>query len=125
MELSTETKLDVISKSIELMKYTYTITSNKKRYPIKYKILVARIQNECMNIYSYLMDANRLQLSTSKKERLEMQTKAITSCDKLSCYAELSMNLNLIGTNTISNWQKLICDVKYMTIAWRSKDRDR
>lgn len=123
--MSTETKLDVISKSIELMKYTYTITSNKKRYPIKYKILVARIQNECMNIYSYLMDANRLQLSTSKKERLEMQTKAITSCDKLSCYAELSMNLNLIGTNTISNWQKLICDVKYMTIAWRSKDRDR
>lgn len=107
------------------MKYTYTITSNKKRYPVKYKILVSRIQNECMDIYSYLMDANRLQLSTSKNERLEMQTKAITSCDKLSCYAELSMNLNLVGTNTISNWQKMICDVKYMTIAWRSKDKNR
>ena len=124
-ELAIETKLEVISKSIELMKYTYTITSNKKRYPVKYKILVSRIQNECMNIYSYLMDANRLQLSTSKNERLEMQTKAITSCDKLSCYAELSMNLNLVGTNTISNWQKMICDVKYMTIAWRSKDKNR
>lgn len=124
-ELAIETKLEVISKSIELMKYTYTITSNKKRYPVKYKILVGRIQDECMNIYSYLMDANRLQLSTSRNERLEMQTKAITSCDKLSCYAELSMNLNLVGMNTISNWQKMICDVKYMTIAWRSKDKNR
>lgn len=53
------------------MKYTYTITSNKKRYPVKYKILVNRIQNECMNIYSYLMDANRLQVITSEIQRVD------------------------------------------------------
>lgn len=107
------------------MQYTYTITANKKRYPCKYRILVERIQNECMNIYSYLMDANRVDINNLKKDRLLLQTKAINSCDKLSCYAELSMNLNLIGSNTTMNWQKLICDIKYMTIAWRKSDSRR
>ena len=48
------------------MQYTYTITANKKRYPCKYRILVERIQNECMNIYSYLMDANRVDINNLK-----------------------------------------------------------
>lgn len=120
-----EAKLEVISKSIDLMKYTYTITSNKKRYPPKYRVLIEKIQNKCMDIYEYLIDANRLQLNNAKEERLELQTKAITSCDKLSCYAEVSMNLNLIGSDTVEYWQKHISDIKYMTIAWRSKDKTR
>lgn len=78
-----------------------------------------------MDIYEYLLDANRLKLETSKSERLELQTKAISCCDKISCYIELSMKLNLIGTNTVSYWQKQIDDIKYMTIAWRSKDKQR
>lgn len=120
-----EARLEVISKSIELMQYTYTITSNKKRFPPKFKILVGKIQEECMNIYSHLMDANRLQLNIAKNERLELQTKAINSCDKLSCYIEMSMNLKLIGSDTINNFQKKIGDVKYMTIAWRKRDSMR
>ena len=120
-----ETKLEVIVKSIGLMRYTMTITSNRKRYPIKFVTLVKRIQNTCMDIYEFLLDANRLNLDTSKAERNELQTKAISACDKLSCYAELSMNLNLIGSDTIVYWQKLINDVKYMTISWRSKDKSR
>ena len=88
-------------------------------------MLIERIQNECMNIYDFLMSANRIQLNIHKQERLELQTKSISSCDKLSCYVELSMNLNLIGSNTVEYWQKKICDVKYMTIAWRNKDKIR
>lgn len=118
-------KLDVIVKAINLMEYTMTITSNRKRYPVKYVTLVKRIQNTCMNIYEHLLDANRLNLEHSKNERLELQTKAITACDKLSCYAELSMNLNLIGNNTVIYWIKQINDVKYMAIGWRSKDETR
>lgn len=120
-----EKKLEVISKAVDLMQYTYTITSNKKRYPPKFRMLVEKIQNKCMDIYEYLIDANRLQLNNAKDERLELQTKAITSCDKLSCYIEMSMNLNLIGANTVSYWEKKICDIKYMTIAWRNKDKAR
>lgn len=120
-----EQKLKVIVKAIELMKYTMTITSNRKRYPSKYIQLVKKIQDKSMDIYEFLLDANTLNISTLKSERLELQTKAITSCDKLSCFIELSMNLNLVGSDTVNNWQKQVNDVKYMAIAWREKDKKR
>lgn len=119
--------LEVISKSIDLMKYTYTVTSNRKRYPNKFIILIQEMQKTSMAIYKYLMKANRLQLqlNTEKEERLRLQTEAITLCDELSCLVQLSMELNLIGSNTVEFWQSKISDIKYMTIAWRTKDRAR
>ena len=120
-----EQKLEVIIKAINLMKYSMTVTSNRKRYPVKYIQLIKRIQDKSMDIYEYLMEANRLNMVAAKKERLELQTKAVTSCDKLSCFVEMSMNLNIIGSNTVEYWQKQIDDVKYMTIAWREKDKNR
>ena len=118
-------KLLVITKSIDLMKHTMTITSNRKRYPSKHIQLVQRMQNKSMDIYEFLMDANRLDVNAAKTERIILQTKAIASCDKLSCLIELSMDLNLIGSDTVAYWQKKIDDVKYMTIAWREKDKKR
>lgn len=120
-----EQKLDVIVKAIKLMEYTMTVTSNRKRYPVKYIQLVQRIQNESMDIYEFLLMANRLNVAISKVERMELQTKAIAKCDILSCHIELSMKLNLIGSNTVEAWQKQIQDVKYMTIAWRTRDKQR
>lgn len=118
-------KLEVIEKAIKLMEYTMTITSNRKRYPVKYVVLIKRIQNKSMDIYEFLLDANRTNINNSRAERLELLTKAISSCDKLSCYAELSMNLSLIGSDAVECWQGQINDVKYMTIALRTKDRNR
>lgn len=120
-----EQKLGVLVKAIDLMNYTMTITSNRKRYPAKYIQLVKRIQDKSMDIYEFLLEANRLNINTSKTERLELQTKAITTCDKISCFIEMSMNLKLVGSNTVSYWQKKVDDVKYMTIAWREKDKKR
>lgn len=120
-----DAKLDVIVKAIDLMQYTLTITSNRKRYPVKHLILIRRIQERCMDIYENLLNANRLHVVNFKQERLNLQTKAISCCDQLSCYVEISMKMNLIGMKTVEYWQKQIEDVKYMTIAWRSKDRKR
>ena len=120
-----EQKLNVIVKSIDLVDYTFTITSNKKRYPAKYRSLIERIQNKSMDIYELLLDANRLPVDLSLNERILLQTNAISSCDKLSCYVELSLNKNLIGFDTAAFWQRKISDVKYMTIAWREKDKMR
>ena len=117
--------MEVIVKANKLMEYTMTVTANRKRYPVKYIQLVNRIQNKSMDIYEFLFDANRLSIVSSKTERLELQTKAIAECDKLSCFVEMSMGLNIIGSNTVANWQKQINDIKYMTIAWREKDKKR
>lgn len=118
-------KLDVIIKSIELMEYTMRVTSNRKKFPIKYISLIQRIQNTCMDIYESLMEANRCSIIDKKKERLDLQTLVITLCDRLSCYVELSMNLNIIGSRVAEYWQGKIVDIKYMTIAWRKTDINR
>ena len=108
---------EVISKSIDLMRYTIQITSNHKRYPRKFIILIQKIQSTCLDIYDSLMRANRLQLqlNNEKEERLKLQTEAVTLCDELSCYVQISMDLNLIGSDTVENWQKKISD-KWNTI---------
>ena len=118
-------RLDVVNKAIDLMNYTLTITSNRKRYPVKHLILVRRIQERCMDIYERLLMANRINLDTSKDERIGLQTKAISYCDQLSCYIEISFNMNLIGSNIVEFWQKKVNDVKYMAIAWRTKDKNK
>ena len=80
-----------------------------------------------MGIYKNLMQANRLQLqlNTEKLERIKIQTQTITLCDELSCFVQLSMDLNLIGSDTVAYWQEKISSIKYMTIAWRKKDQKR
>ena len=115
----------IVSKAIDLMKYTYITTSNNKRYPRKYVVLVQEIQKTCMNIYKMLMYANRLSLKNEaeKNQRVALQTKIICICDELSCFVQLSMELNLIGANTVEYWQKKISDIKYMTMAWRTRDK--
>lgn len=125
MRQLSEQRLFVIVKAVELMQYTMEITSNRKRFPSKHIILVKRIQDKCLDIYESLLEANRLDVVTCKEERLRLQTKAITACDTLSCYSELSMNLKLIGSGTMEHWQKKINTVKYMTIKWRKRDQER
>lgn len=120
-----DNKFDIITKATDLMEHSFSVTSNRKRYPVKYLQLIKRIQNLSMDIYEYIFDANRLDVVKEKNERLKLQTKAISTCDKLSKFVEMSMKLNLIGTDTVSSWQSKICDVKYMTIRWREKDKKR
>lgn len=120
-----EQKLEVIVRAIDLMNHSLRITSNRKRYPVKYIQLINRIQNNAMDIYEYLIEANRIDLYSSKAERIELETRVITACDKLSCFVEMSMNLNLVGADTVDYWQTKINDVKHMTLALRKKDKAR
>ena len=76
-------------------------------------------------IYESLMEANRTDIREYKRERLELQTKAITYCDEMLFYIELSMKLNIINTKSMEYWSKMVKDIKHMTIAWRKKDRGR
>lgn len=71
------------------------------------------------------MESNRTDLTDYKRERLELQTSAITYCDELLFYIELSYKLNIINDKSMEYWSKMVSDIKHMTIAWRSKDRQR
>jgi len=120
-----ERKLIVIEKSVQLMEYTYQITSNKKRYPPKYRTLIEKIQNKSADIYDYLMNANLPNMYIPKEERLKSLTMVISSCDRLSCFVELSLKFNLISGETVDCWQGKINDIKYITLALRNNLKNK
>ena len=116
--------LKVIVKAKELAVHTFKLTSNCNRYPKKYRhSLVDRIQNKSLDIYDTLLEANRIHNVIRKQERCEMITRAITFCDELLFYIELSMMLELLNDKSAEYWSKMVQDVKYMSIAWRTKER--
>lgn len=120
-----EKELKVIIKAKELAKQTFTLTSNSNRYPKKYRhSLVDRMQLKSIDIYTELFEANRISNITDKKERLKKISKAITYCDELLFLIELSMQLKLLTDGSTEYWTKMVCDVKYMAIAWRTKERN-
>lgn len=120
------TDLQVILKAKDLAEHTLRITSNCNRYPKKYRFsLVDKMQIKSLDIYESLMEANRTDIKIYKRERNELQTNAITYCDELIFYIELSFKLNIINEKSMEYWSKMVSDIKHMTIAWRTKDRTR
>ena len=118
--------LQVILKAKELAVHTLRITSNANRYPKKFRFsLVDKMQNKSMDIYEALLEANRTDITDYKRERLELQTRAITYCDELLFYIEMSFELNIINDASMGYWSKMVSDIKHMAIAWRTKDRKR
>ena len=74
-----DSELRVILKAKELATHTLRLTSNANRYPKKYRFsLVDKMQNKSMEIYEMLFEANRTDIRDYKRDRLELQTKAIT-----------------------------------------------
>lgn len=119
-----ENDLKVIVKAKELAVHSFKLTSNCNRYPKKYRhSIVDRIQLKCLDIYETLLEANRINNATHKRDRCEMITRAITLCDEMLFYIELSMNLELLKDHSAEYWSKMVFDVKYMSIAWRTKER--
>ena len=124
--MGSNSELQVILKAKELAKHTLIVTSNARRYPQKYRFsLVDKMQNKSLEIYEALYEANRTDIKDFKRERLEKQTQAITYCDELLFYIELSHQINIINSQGMEYWSKMVSDIKHMTIAWRTKDRDR
>ena len=119
-----DTELRVIVKAKELATQSFKLTSNSDRYPKKYRhSLVDRIQIKSLDIYDTLLEANRINNMTCKNLRCETITTAITYCDELLFYIELSMELVKLSNSSAEYWSKMVTDVKYMAIAWRKKER--
>ena len=119
-----DTDLKVIVKAKELAVHTLKLTSNCNRYPKKYRhSLVDKKQNKSLDIYTTLFEANRISNVTHKSVRLEMITRAIAYCDELLFFIELSMNLELLTDKSAGYWTKMVSDVKYMSLAWRTKEK--
>ena len=118
--------MKVITKAKELAVHTFKLTINTNRYPKKLRhSLVDKMQIKSLEIYETLLEANRINNATNKNERCEMITKAITYCDELNFFIELSMEIALLSDGSAGYWSRLVSDVKNMAIAWRTSERAR
>ena len=116
--------LKVIVKAKDLAVHSFKLTSNCNRYPKKYRhSLVDRIQVKSLDIYETLLEANRINNVSHKRERCEMITRTITICDEMLFYIELSMMLQILTDKSAEYWSQMVRDVKYMSIAWRTRER--
>ena len=119
-------EMKVITKAKELAVHTFNLTINTDRYPKKLRhSLVDKIQIKSLEIYETLFEANRINNATKKNERCEMITKAITYCDELNFFIELSIEISLLSASSAGYWSRLVSDVKNMAIAWRTSERAR
>ena len=119
-----ENDLKVIVKAKELALHSFKLTSNSNRYPKKYRhSLCDRIQIISMDLYEALMEANRINNVTHKRERCDMISRAVVLCDKMLFYIELSMMLSLLNPQSAEYWSKMVMDIKYMSLAWRTRER--
>lgn len=119
-----DTDLRVIVKAKELAAHSFTLTSNSNRYPKKYRhSLCDAIQNKSLEIYMVLFEANRIDNRRNKYLRCETITKAITCCDELLFFIELSMKVVALNDKSAAYWSKMVTDVKHMAIAWRTAEQ--
>ena len=115
--------MKVIVKAKELAVHSFKLTSNSNRYPKKYRhSLVDQIQIKSLQIYNTLLEANSINNVRNKYLRCDTITKAITYCNELIFYIELSMLLGLLNSNSSEYWSKMVGDVKCMALAWRTKE---
>ena len=115
--------MKVIVKAKELAVHSFKLTSNSNRYPKKYRhSLVDQIQIKSLQIYNTLLEANSINNIRNKYLRCDTITKAITYCNELIFYIELSMMLGLLNGNSSEYWSKMTGDVKCMALAWRTKE---
>ena len=118
-------EMKVITKAKELAVHTFKLTINTNRYPKKLRhSLVDKLQIKSLEIYETLFEANRINVA-NKNERCEMITKAITYCDELNFFIELSIELSMLSDGSAGYWSRLVSDVKNMAIAWRTSERAR
>lgn len=81
-----EETFKTVLKAMDLAEHTLRVTSNCNQYPKKYRFsLVDKMQNKSLEIYECIMEANRTDLRYFKRERSELQTRAITYCDSVPC----------------------------------------
>lgn len=121
-------ELNVITKAKDLVKHTFTVTNSTTKYPKKYRFtLVNRMQNRVIDIYECLLEANELNLNIQqeRQQRQELQAKALTYCKELLFFIELSFEMNFISAGSCEHWSKMTLDVKYMTTAWKKRDKQR
>lgn len=123
-----ESEMAVFSKCRDLIKHTFVMTNNTKRFPKSMRFtLVNRMQDKVLNLYECILEANEIfpRNLSQKERRLELQRLALTYCKESLFYVDLSLEQGYINAQSAEHWTKLILNVKFLTAKWMKVDQQR
>lgn len=114
-------RFEIGNKAETLLFKVFDATTCRDKYPVRYRRLADRLQECVLDIHSDVLDANayKLDTPTHKARRYDLQTSAITRCNKFLSLVKYSFHANLISSATSEEWTSLVHDIKYMVLAWR------
>lgn len=113
--MSTKNEIKVKVDAKHLACHTLKVTQNLNNFPKKYRFtLVDKLVSCSLNILSNIEDAN----SYGGLQRIRYQTQAISECEKLKVYLEITMNV-LHPKCSISYWNSLVDEVEQQLKNWR------
>lgn len=121
-------ELVVITKAKDLCGYVLTIT---EKSPKRFRFtLTSRMQNLALDIIEQAYRANDIYVSgpdreTARRQRLDMQHSALTSCKLLGYMALLAREQGCILPKQYEQITKLVSDVQNLLGAWINSDRKR
>ena len=130
------TNFDLVTKCEEMVQETFRITGSSKM-PKKYRFtLLDRMQNTALETYANIVTANDLNTQNPQEaaERRRLQNSALTNIKLMEFYIKTALNMNLVTSEQVAGrfingkevkcgWNTKVLDVKYMTLAWRKRDR--
>ena len=119
--MAEEKVFELGNKAEKLYFNVLDITTNRKHYPNKFRRLSDKLQEYALDIYGDIMDANSFKSDTPqhRMKRFDLQTSAITKCNKFLSLVKYSLHAQLISFATSEEWTNLTHDIKFTTLAWR------
>ena len=119
--MNDDIRFKIGDKAEKLYFTVFDLTTNRKNYPIKFRRLADKLQEYALDIHSDVIDANSFKAdsATHKQKRYDLQTSAITKCNKFASLIKYSLHAHLISAATSEKWTNLVHDIKYMTLSWR------
>lgn len=114
-------KFEIGNKAEQLYFSVFDLTTNRQHYPVKFRRLADKLQEYALDIYSDVLDANSFKTDSyeHKRKRWDLQTSAITKCNKFLSLTKYSLHAKLISVATSEKWTELTHDIKFMTLSWR------
>ena len=122
-KLTNPSELVVISKCLDLLKYTFTVTSNDKNIAKKYRLTVVKmIQDTVLTAYQYMIRANLIYPRNKKEFDRRMQYHQFTD-EQLHILLSLAEVSTVIGNfHSPGYWSKLTWEVICLNRAWAASD---
>ena len=123
-----ETPLQVIIDAVNLYKHSVKIMGNPKAFdPAKdfNNETLHLIQRELLNLYLSMRTANLINVNKfpdRAKERLDLQRKAMTSCDLLFAYLDLVKSQFSLDSGKFWYWVNLLRKTAIKMAAWHKAD---